>query len=182
MTDLDHFLDDVPAGDNLLSQIAQAADYQKQLQDEIATLETQVNRKKQELYIHSTVTLPDLMATAGMDEFKTKTGVNVAMKTEIKASVTKANMPAACAWLRENRFGALIKNQVIAEFGMGEDEKAAEALTVLNQAHVKHVKQQETIHSGSLTAWVKRKAEENPDLSLPIDLLGIVYQRSATVK
>lgn len=179
--DYSEFQDDKP-GDNLLAQLSAAADYQKQLQDEIAEMETELGRKKQELYLHSTKTLPDLLDAANMKTFSTKDGATVEMKDDIKASVTKTNMAAACLWLRENGFGALIKNQVIAEFGMGEDEKAAEALVTLETAHLGHVKQQETIHSGALTAWVKRKLEDDPDINLPIDVLGIKHQQMAVVK
>lgn len=180
--DYSEFEDKDGPGDNMLGQLLATADYQKQLEQEVAELEASLKAKKAELFIVASKTLPDLMEEAGLEDFKMRDGAKVSLKEDIRASISKERAAAACKWLRDNGFGALVKNQVIAEFGMGEDEKAKAAIDALTEAHLGLVHQAETVHPSTLSSWVRTKMKDDPDMSLPVELLGISRTRLAQIK
>lgn len=169
-------------GDNLLAQISETARLQLELEDDIARMEEALRVKKAEYAVISGSTLPELMDAADMAEFRLRDGRRVAIKTEVRANISKARATAACNWLRSNGFGALVKNVVMSEFGRGEDEKAHEAIEVLSKLNLGHVSQSETVNHQTLSAWVRRHLEENPNAVLPVDLLGITHQRIAKIE
>lgn len=175
--------EDKTVGDNALAQITATAEHQLELEADIASLEEQLKIKKGELAIVSEKTLPELMDAVGMDEFKLKNGRKVIVNTDIRASIPKDRAAAGIAWLRKNGFGALIKNQVIAEFSVGEDEKAQAALNLLRaKAGTNLIAQKEAVNHMTLSAWVREKFENDPNADLPVDLLGIFRQRKSVIK
>jgi len=102
--------------------------------------------------------IPDLMRDIGVSEFKLTSGIKVTIRELIEASIKAENQFKAFAWLRENEFDSLIKNEVVTKFGMKEDKKALKLLKELmakgyDSAH------KESIHGGTLKAFVKEQLE-----------------------
>jgi len=179
--DYSEFLEDAPT-DNLLTQITATAEHMKEVADELAALEEKTKAKKTELETLQTQIIPELMDAAGLAEFRTRSGTKIVIKEVVKASITKERNGAAMAWLRENGYGALIKNQVIAEFGKGEDDRATKVLHSLKANGVKHVKQTEGIHYQTLNSWVKETMENSPEVDIPVELFGIFQRKVATIE
>jgi len=102
----------------------------KQKEDEIADLEEQLKKKKEEAdYISSNV-IPELLAEQGLSEIKLSDGSKVSVRKEFRATVKKDEIAreGAYQWLRDQGLGDIIKNNVSVTFGKGEDDKAKQLL------------------------------------------------------
>jgi len=130
-------------------------------------------------------TLPQLMDEIGCPSFETTMGHKITVGPFTRAAIPKKTEEKAFEWLRKNGQGDLIKTLVTARFAAGKDKAAAAAVKTLEKfgvaADVKN-----TVHAGTLTAWVKKELEKDPKdrvvKKLPEDLLGIYSTRMATVK
>lgn len=181
MNDYSDYEDDGPGG-NLLAQITATAQHQLELEEEVQQIEIQLKIKKAELATIAQKTLPELMDEARMSEFRLIDGRKVAVKMDVRANISRERAPAACKWLRDNSFGALIKNVVTAEFGVGEDQKAQAAISTLKEKGLGLVSQSETVNHQTLSAWVRGRMEADPNEKLPVELLGINVQKIAQIK
>lgn len=183
MTEAHDYSDSIEElGDNILAQISATADQMREMLATIADLETQLKVAQAEYMVLATKTMPELMDSAGQESVKTSSGLKVNIKTTVRANIPKEHHTAAIKWLRENGFGALVKNQVIAEFGMGQDDAAIKLADNLKNAGVGSIKTNEGVNHMTLTSWAKDKLENDPNLKLPLDLLGVFRQRVAEVK
>ena len=66
------------------------------------------------------------MAEQGLSEIKLADGSNVSVKKEFRCTLPKdeAKREQAYKWLRNEKLGDIIKNNVFVTFGKGEDDKA----------------------------------------------------------
>jgi hypothetical protein len=80
--------------------------------------------------------------------------------------VLVANREKFYKWLRENNFGSLIRTEVVAQFGMGEDKKAV-ALTLSLLKRKYDVIQKQSVHPSTLKAFVKEQLEKEHGITLP---------------
>ena len=122
-------------------------------------------------------TLPTLFDEAGVGEI-TLDGHDIKVCTEIYPSVLKTDQQAFFKWLRAHKFGALIKNQVIASFGMGQDAKAVEVAALLVKKGV-DVDQKQSVHPGTLKAWVNEQRDKAAVLP---SMLNVNPIRRVTIK
>jgi hypothetical protein len=97
----------------------------------------------------------------------------------IRASVSPERMPAAVAWARETGNGSIVKRQVSAEFGKGEDERAEDLIKRLT-AEEMNLNDESSVHPSTLSAFVKTKLAEG--VEIPIDVFGIFKQKVAKIK
>lgn len=123
------------------------------------------------------VTLPALMDEAGVPELvldKQK----IVVSNEVYPNVKKEVLPSFLAWLRKHKFGALIKNQVVVSFGMGEDAKAV-LFAVAAMKKKLNVDQKQSVHPSTLKSWVKEQQEKKAPLPAMLDVNPV---RRAEVK
>lgn len=138
--------------------------------DEIARLEGLLELEKRRLERVSRLDIPTLMEELGMQEFTLKSGEKVQVKRHIKASITDEHHDDAFLWLRRNGHGSLIKNEVKAQFGRGEDDKAKLLLQFCrNNGFV--ASQKESVPWNTLTAFVKEQLEKG--VNVPREILGV---------
>ena len=104
----------------------------KQKEDEIAALEDQLKKKKEEADDIGSRVIPELLAEQGLSEIKLADGSKVSVRKEFRATVPKDDMKreAALQWLRDQGLGDIIKNNVTVSFGKGEDDKAEQLLNL----------------------------------------------------
>ena len=102
----------------------------KQKEDEIANLEEQLKDKKAEADDISSRVIPELLAEQGLSEIKLADGSKVSVKKEFRCTLPKDEVKreAAYQWLRNEKLGDIIKNNVFVTFGKGEDDKAKQLL------------------------------------------------------
>ena len=153
-----------------LKELAVLADRQLELEREKAELEEKLKRVDQQLQKVSGVDIPTAMDAIGMSDFMLTSGERITVQRKVKASIPKTKQAEAFKWLRDNEHGSLIKNNVTASFGRGEDDKAKELLQKLDSAGFT-VSQKESVHAQTLAAFVREQMERGADL--PADLLGI---------
>lgn len=176
--------DDVasPVGDNLLAQISATADDIVKLDAELAKMEADLKRKKEERRQLAEDTLPGLMEAAGQAEVTTLSGVVVTLDQAVFANISEERKAAALKWLIENGHEALIKNEFTVAFPKNSTEAAEAFEDYLNQnlrrkANLKH---KVGVHPSTLTSWVKEELEAGHEL--PMDLLGVVRRKVCKVK
>ena len=102
----------------------------KQKEDEIANLEEQLKNKKAEADDIGSRVIPELLAEQGLSEIKLADGSKVAVKKEFRCTLPKDEVKRELAykWLRNEKLGDIIKNNVFVTFGKGEDNKAQQLL------------------------------------------------------
>lgn len=155
--------------DEELQMISGLAQKQVQLETSIANLLQQVADKNEQLKEVQERLLPNAMAEVGMAEFKLEDGTKISIKNDVHCSIPKDDGGRAFGWLRDHEFGGLIKNQIIAEFGKGEDEQAIAAATLLAE-HGYHPEQKQSVHPSTLKAFVKEQMNKGNEI--PLDVFG----------
>lgn len=145
-----------------LKNVAELSRQIKQTEDKLASLEEEAKQTKKDLLRLTDNELPALMAEIGLSEAKLEDGSRVSVKPTYGATITSDNHDAAMAWLRENDFGDIIKNEIKAAFGAGEDQAAASFVQAAAEVGV-DVTQKEGVHHSTLRAWVKERMESGEE-------------------
>ena len=123
--------------------------------------------------------LPSLFAEVGLSELKLADGRLISVKDYYGASIKPEKRAMAYAWLRNNGFGDLVKNQVSCSFGRNEDEKARGLLEHLNKEGYESL-QREWVEPSTLRAFIREQHESGK--KLPMDLLGAYVGQKTTIK
>lgn len=179
-TDFDYTEDaGVATGGVTLDQLAALA--QRQLDAEVALAEAMalVEERKAQLAAISERELPAALDALNLKDFKTLTGLTIEVKEDIRASVPKDKMPAACAWLREHNSAGIIKRGITVQFAAGEDEKAQRLITALAKKGLEP-EDKTSIHPSTLSAFVREKLEAGQQI--PMDTFGVFRDRYTVVK
>lgn len=155
--------------DEDLAVISKLAHLQLERQKWVAHIEEKLEAAKALLKKVQEEELPNAMKEIGMTEFKLTDGTKVTIKNEVYCSIPKDDGGRALNWLRDHNFGGLIKNQIIAEFGKGEDAKALEAAELLAEAGF-HPEQKQTVHPQTLKAFAREQIEKGNEF--PMDYFG----------
>lgn len=125
-------------------------------------------------------TIPELLGRMRMDACTTSSGLKVAVKRTIRASIpADADVRVqAFAWLIANGHGGIIKNTVRIDLDRGEDDRAT-ALTDSLRAQGFDPDAKRDVHAGTLSALVRELLEDGK--VIPQKLLGVFDQRVSTV-
>ena len=127
----------VEATDGEIRRIAELANKQLDLERSVASLEETLKAEKEKLRVVQEHDLPDALAEAGISEMKLADGSRVKAEPFVTAHISKANVDEAHAWLIDNGFGQLIKREVVAKFGRGDNKfekaKAEEQKRILKK-------------------------------------------------
>lgn len=152
-----------------LQMIADLADQQRTLEERITKGEVYLAQLKESLREISDKRLPNAMAEVGMSEFKLADGTKITIKDEVYCSIPKENPGPAFAWLRENNFDSLIKNEIMVSFGKGQDEDAIKVAHLIADAGFRP-EQKQTVHPMTLKAFIKEQMGKGTDV--PLEAFG----------
>ena len=143
----------------------------KQKEDEIANLEQQLKDKKAEADDISSRVIPELLAEQGLSEIKLADGSKVSVKKEFRCTLPKDEVKreAAYQWLRNEKLGDIIKNNIFVTFGKGEDDKAKQLLD-LAAANGYEPQQKSDVAWMTLTALFRERIEAG--LDMPSDVFN----------
>lgn len=122
--------------------------------------------------------IPELMETLGLEEFTTKSGRRVKIKTKIRASIAGARKHEAIQWLEENGHGSLIKRTVMVAFDRTQQSDAKNLLTSL-RGKFAGVKEEIKVEPMTLTKFVNDILKEGKEI--PCELFGVYHQRFTEV-
>ena len=143
----------------------------KAKEDEIAALEEQVKNKKAEADDISSRVIPELLAEQGLSEIKLADGSKVAVKKEYRCTLPKDEVKReqCYEWLRNEKLGDIIKNNIFVTFGKGEDDKAKQLLN-LAAKNGYEPQQKSDVAWMTLTALFRERIEAG--LDMPSDVFN----------
>ena len=155
-------------GDNSLKEMADLCAEQASLEEEMRQLEEQLKAKAARKL--SQEIIPAKMSELGLESLTLKDGSSVKVKQLVQASIPVRHREEAFNWLRDNGHGDLIKNQVSATFGKGEDQSANEFIDNINSLGYEHT-QKVWVEPMTLKAFVREQITEGSEL--PMDTFGV---------
>lgn len=159
------------APDSLQRAIAMGVIMKNQIK-KCTTLTAKLEDETKKLRQISETDLPDLLKELGITEFKLKTGERITVQNKVAASISKANAPEALAWMIKNKFGGLIKTQIVTMFGKNELTSARKLAKKLAQ-EFDSVTLSQSVHSQTLKSFVTEQLEAGDPIGMPRKLLGI---------
>ena len=158
-----------------LQKLTQLAHDQVEAETKVAEAEAQLDRSKKRLRDICENQIPELMDEEGLSTFKTDDGIEITVKKEVLASISKERAPKAFQWLRENGHAKLIKRKITVQ--ARDDAHGDEIIKKLGK---EEVTDQPSVHAQTLGAFVREMMSKGK--SLPTDLLGIHVQAVSKVK
>ena len=165
--------------ENNMGKIGAVATDIAETEAEIAAIKEQLKAKESYAKKLSQEVLPSLFAEVGLSELKLADGRKIKVSEYYSATPLKENREKVHAWLRDNGFGDLVKNQVTCSFGRNEDEKASKLISDLNDKGYESA-QREWVEPSTLRAFVREQYEAGREL--PMDLLGAYIGHKTTIK
>jgi len=162
--------------------LTSVASLARQIRDEelyIKDLETDLKAAKKKLQKLTDDDMPSMLAEIGISSFALDDGSTVEVKATYGASILVDNRPQAYEWLRDNGYDDIIKNVVSCEFGRGEDDQAS-AFKAFASKEGFPADQNESIHSGTLKAFVRERVEAGDEF--PMELFGAYVGQRAIIK
>ena len=167
INDSKDFLDTVE-----VTTIAQECVNLKKVEDEISEIEEQLKKKKEEADHISSKVIPELLAEQGLSEIKLADGSKVSVKKEFRCTLPKdeAKREQAYEWLRNEKLGDIIKNNVFVTFGKGEDDKA-KSLIDLAVENGYEPNQKSDVAWNTLTALYEERVKAG--LDMPSDVFSL---------
>ena len=167
INDSKDFLDNVE-----VTTIAQECINLKKVEDDIAAIEEQLKKKKEEADHISSKVIPELLAEQGLSEIKLADGSKVSVKQEFRCTLPKDDVKReqAYEWLRNEKLGDIIKNNVFVTFGKGEDDKA-KSLIDLAVENGYEPNQKSDVAWNTLTALYEERVKAG--LDMPSDVFHL---------
>ena len=167
INDSKDFLDNVE-----VTTIAQECVNLKKIEDDIAAIEDQLKKKKEEADHISSKVIPELLAEQGLSEIKLADGSRVSVKQEFRALIPKdeSKREAAYQWLRDQGLADIIRNDVSVSFGKGEDDKA-QSLIDLAVENGYEPSQKSDVKWNTLTALYEERVKAG--LDMPSDVFSL---------
>lgn len=139
-----------------LTDVRLLGERQMQIEDEIAELQDRLYDAAQRLLRVKTEDLPLAFDAAGIKRLDLPDGTVIAVKSMITANIKEENRSMAHSWLRQNKFGALIKNTIRVAFGKGDDKIAAKLSAFLKKTKIPY-ERAEAVHPQTLGAFVREQ-------------------------
>lgn len=160
----------------LESQIGKAIELMKT----IVEGEEHIKALNMELNKITSHTIPDQMAAARVDEFKTKEGVTVKIKDYINGSLPKdpVKRKAALQWFFDIGAETLIRSHVAIDVPPGNSKERKKLTSLLTKNKVAF-DEETTIHPQTLQAFARERLENGE--KVPLDLLGLHVGRHAKI-
>ena len=180
MVDLEDIADKLSqVSEKGLSMVSSLAQQQINLEKRIADIEQELKAKKRELREVQEDLLPAALQEYNMTGYTMDDGSEISVKPFYSANISKDKSDEAFEWLTSNGHASLIKNNVSASFGRGQDNEAKSLLSELHDRGLE-TKSKTWVEPMTLKAFVKEQVEKGENL--PYDLLGIFVGQRANIK
>jgi len=159
-------------GDNSLKEMADLCAEQVALEEEMEQLAEQLKAKATAARKLSQEIIPARMSELGLESLTLKDGSSVKVKQLVHASIPVPYREEAFKWLRDNGHGDLIKNEISASFGKGEDSIANEFIDKIEELGYNIQPQQKVwVEPMTLKAFVREQIANGSEL--PTDKFGV---------
>jgi len=156
--------------EDVLGRISVLADKMHDLDKELAQVDMQMKRLKEQRRQISEEQLPELFERVGMQELKTRSGLPLKMKERVHTNVSKDRKPAAIAWLDENGHGGMVKRNVIIEFDKTQADKVEALFRLIGRGWPNH-RQELDVHASTVKAFVTQQLKDGKEI--PLDTFGV---------
>lgn len=162
--DYTKYIDPAPDKDKLL-RITEIARRQYRLERQVEKLETDLKQAQQDLRAIAEVELPNAMADAGVEEFRTDK-VKVELQTNYYPNVPKDTAELFYDWLIEKGHAPLVKRSIDVEFGMGQKhwKNLIQYLERARKTFKFEFKVARSVHSSTLRKFVRTEIEAQREL------------------
>ena len=164
--------------DNKLDAVSRLANEASKMEAQIRELENKLKEEKSSLRKITDEQLPEALEEMNLQKFPLVDGCEISIKPIYSASIPRDRRDEAYAWLRENDFGDLVKNNITVTFGRGEDEKAVEFQGLAAKNGFEPV-QLEKVEPMTLKGWLRERVEAGD--AVPLDLFGAYISNRATI-
>jgi hypothetical protein len=162
-----------------LSKVASLVRKQLALEARITDLEAELKAAKAQLDSISGDLLPAALSEHGLSQLKMADGSEVSVSRYYAASIPKDRAEEAFAWLQENDFADIVKNQISTSFGRNESNRANDLFHKLEQEGYAP-SQKQWVEPMTLKAFVKEQVEAGREI--PSDLFGIFIGEKAKIR
>lgn len=115
--------------------------------------------------------MPELMRELDMKSFKLKDGTEIEIVDDLKCGITEENRDAAHEWLRNNKFGGIIKTVLAQHYGAGEIDMATKNAAAILKITGRAAEVVESIHAGTLKSFLKEQRKKGT--KIPVKLFGL---------
>ena len=149
--------------DDALKDISELSQKLVDLEDEASVLEKALKKIKEDARKISEEVIPEKMNEMNLTSISLKDGSKLEVVPAIYASIPAKYKEEAFDWLRDHGHGDLIKNQLSASFGRGEDDKA-QSLIDLAAENGFEPQQKSDVAWATLTALFKERVEAGLDM------------------
>lgn len=164
-------------------------EYLTKMADELVTkklylkqLEAQAAACKTEIELLEQTDIPDFMLSIGMQSAGLLNGKKIEVKPYYYARIPSVDnadkRAAALGWLRDNKFGGIIKEQLIIV--PDSPDSATLVMDFLNEIKQSY-EEQSSVHHKTLEAWLKEQVIKG-EVEIPLELFSGHVGRKATVK
>lgn len=145
---------------DLLKNITQTAELLVLQEQAVASLQQLLAEAQAKVTQTATAVLPALLDEAGVKSLTLANGNTVLCEDLLFASISKANAPAACKWLRENKLGDIIKSACTVTLPKGAPAKVLKALEASLRKQKLIYEFAEGVHPSTLKAFVRESKEK----------------------
>ena len=157
-------------GDNSLKEMADLCAEQVALEKEMEQLSEQLKAKAASARKLSQEIIPARMSELGLESLTLADGSSIKIKQLVHASIPVKYREEAFQWLRDNGHGDIIKNQVSATFGKGEDTTASNFIDKIEELGYQP-QQKVWVEPMTLKAFVREQIAEGNEI--PTDQFGV---------
>ncbi len=164
-----------------LSELKKLITHLQGLRAEIAENEAYLKTLKAQEEFFATDIIPGYMQDIGVTEIRLDTGELFYISTSYFGNISQERAIPAFKWLRDNGFGAKIKDAVVTSFGQGLEERLD--YTILKKfLEEKEIdfEHKEAIHAQTLKSTIKECMEKG--MNFPQQLFGVHIAKQIEVE
>jgi len=155
---------------NNLDEVSQLCQELSNLENDIQSYEETVKELKKKAEKLSMEVIPEKMNELGLKSVELNDGSKLKIAEFVQARISDDNKEKAFAWLRENGHGDLIKHNLSASFGRGEDDKAHDFKTRAEEIGL-DLMEKEWVEPMTLKAFAKEQVGQGT--GIPMDTFGV---------
>lgn len=167
--------------DGELGQLASLAETARKLEMEVEEAQRALKKLQDDHRQVVEQQIPELMDQIGMEKFSTKTGLNIAIKEAIRASLgSGVEKERNIKWLEDNGHEAVVKMSVLVPFGRGDEQrKQAQELADRLEAEGLDASFERKVEPSTLSSLIRELLEQG--LPVPEESFHVHRQRTAKI-
>lgn len=164
----------VNVSEEKLKELSKLAVQQLTIEQEIENKKNELEQLTKILKSISEGKIPELMQEIGMSEFSLLNGAKVKVKPFYSGTVNEENILAVSNWLNEKGHSALLKKEIILNFGKDSVDNWQEVISYLKTEAYKNTgievsaQFKQGIHHATLNAFLKEQIEAGKELPLEL--------------